>query len=222
MAEKAEENPWSNPECDQPGTKSFSACKTVAYCCVNCQTADWPKQKEECDGHLRKVGKANLGKAKGFNSQKNWIQALRFAEIATTKLKKLKDRRLETVQLISEAMSFKFDAMNFMNRNREAKECAEEIYTLWAMNQMRNPGSIKAALRLIESCLQNKAYEDAEHYARNAMFMINEMTDNFIPSEQRSLFLADGTYYLARAILRWAQVGGIPLEEKQKAGEEAI
>ena len=68
----------------------------------------------------------------------------------------------------------------------------------------------------------NHDFEGAEHYARHAMFMINEMTDNFIPSEQRSYFLADGSYHLAQAIFNLAQTGGIPPGEKQKAGEEAI
>ena len=96
----AEVKPCSNPGCDQPGTKSCSACKTTFYCCVICQTADWTKHKEECDGHLRKVGKANLEKALGFYRQQNWMQALRYGELAATKLKQLKDRRLETVQTI--------------------------------------------------------------------------------------------------------------------------
>ena len=100
MAEAAEVATCSNPGCDQPGTKSCSACKTTFYCCVICQTADWTKHKEECDGHLRKVGKANLEKALGFYRQQNWMQALRYGELAATKLKQLKDRRLETVQTI--------------------------------------------------------------------------------------------------------------------------
>ena len=89
------------------------------------------------------------------------------------------------------------------------------------MNQMRNPGSIRAALSLIQSCLHNGEYEDAERYAREALFMIN-MTDNFIPADKRSKFLADGSHWLAVAIFRLSQAGGIPPEEKQKAGEEAI
>ena len=222
MAEVAEIKPCSNPGCDQPGTKSCSACKTTFYCCVICQTANWTKHKEECDGHLRKMGKANLDKAEGFYGERNYVQTLRFANLAATKLRQLKDRRLETVQLINDALECKYYALNFMGRHREAKECAEERYTLWAMNQMRNPGSIKAAFGLIESCILNKNYEDAEHYARHAMFMINDMADNFIPADQRSLFLADASYYLAQAIRGLAEAGGIPPEEKQKAGEEAI
>ena len=218
----AEVKSCSNPGCDQPGTKSCSACKTTFYCCVICQTADWTKHKEECDGHLRKVGTANLAKAKGFKCERNFVQLLHFANLAATKLKQLKDRRLETVELIDSALMHKLDALSFMARFKEAMACAEERYTLWAMNQMRNPGSINAALQLIQSCIHNKNYEDAERYARHAMFMINDMADNFIPSDQRSRFLADGSYYLAAAILKLAGAGGIPPEEKQKAGEEAI
>ena len=212
----------SNPGCDQPGTKSCSACKTTVYCCVNCQTADWVHHKEECPGHLRKVGMANLAKAAGFHDQRNWVQALRYSELAATKLKQLKDRRLETVQAISNALTCQFDALQFMVRDREALECMKECYTLWAMNHLRNPGSMNAALLLIQSCLHNKEYEDAENYARHAYFMVAEMTDNFIPADQRPKFLADVSYWLAVAIHELAKSGGIPPEAKQKAGEEAI
>ena len=222
MADVAEVKSCFNPGCDQPGTKSCSACKTTFYCSVICQTANWPSHKEECPGHLRKVGMAHLAKAKGFERDRNWVQSLRYGEIAATKLKQLKDRRLETVQIINDALTCKYNALQRMARYREAKECAEERYTLWAMNQMRNPGSINAAFALIESCIHNNEWEDAEHYARHAMFMINDMADNFIPSDQRSQFLAEGSYYLARAIFHLAEVGGIPPAEKQKAGEEAI
>ena len=222
VAEVAEVKPCSDPGCDQPRTKSCSACKTAAYCCISCQKADWPKHKEECDGHLRKVGIANLEKAKGFEQKQNWVQALRYGEIATTKLTKLKDRRLETVKLINDALTMKYNAYGMMGRYKEAKECAEENYTLWAMNHIRNPSSMEAALALVQSCLHNGEHEDAEHYARHAMFMINDMNDNFIPSEQRSQFVADGSYYLARAIFHLTQAGGIPPEGKQKSGEEAI
>ena len=212
----------SNPGCDQPGTSSCSACKTTVYCCVICQTADWPHHKEECQGHLRKIGTANLAKAKGFQQQQNYAQSLRYGELAATKLKQLKDRRLETVEAIDEALTCKYNALGRMGRQREALECIKECYTLWAMNHLRHPGSIRAALSLIQSCLHNKEYEDAERYARHAYFMIAEMTDNFIPADEQPRFLADVSYWLASAIYWLAQSGGIPLEEKQKAGEEAI
>ena len=222
MSAIAEVKPCSNPGCDQLGTSSCSACKTTFYCSVICQTADWTHHKEECPGHLRKVGKANFAKALAFHREQNWEQTLRYAEIAATKLKQLKDRRLETVQAISDAMRCKFDALQNLGRHREALECVKERYTLWAMNHLRNPGSMTAALALIQSCLHNKKFEDAEHYARHAYFMIAEMTDNFIPADQRQMFLARASYYLAVAIFHLAQAGGIPPEEKQKAGEEAI
>ena len=212
----------SNPGCDQPGTNQCSACKTTVYCCVICQTADWAHHKEECQGHLRKVGKANLEKAKGFHQQQNWVQALRYGELAAIKLKQLKDRRLETVELIDDALMYKFNTLQRLARHRKAMECIKECYTLWAMNHMRNPGSMRAALGLIQSCIHNKEYEDAERYARHAYFMINEMTDNFIPTDQQPRLLADVSYWLAVAIYRLAKAGGIPPEEKQKAGEEAI
>ena len=168
------------------------------------------------------MGKANLDKALGFHGAQKWLQALRYGELAATKLKQLKNRRLETVQLIDQALSCKFDALNRLARFKDAMACVEERYTLWAMNQMRNPGSIRAALDLIQSCILNKKFEDAEHYARHAMFMINEMTDNFIPADQRSRFLAEGSQNLAQAIHRLAKAGGIPPEAQQKAGKEAI
>ena len=222
VAPPAEVTPCSNPGCDQPGTNQCSACKTTVYCCVICQTADWSHHKEECPGHLLKVGKANLEKAKGFKRERNWAQVLHFAEIAATKLKQLKDRRLETVLAINDAMEYKFDALQLMDRHKEALECAKECYTLWAMNHLRNPMSMVAALGLIQSCIQNGEFEDAERYARHAYFMIAEMTDNFIPVDQQPYFLAEVSYYLATAILGSAQAGGIPPAEKQKAGEEAI
>ena len=223
MAEVAEDvTPCSNPGCDQPGTKSCSACKTTVYCGVICQTADWAHHKEECSGHLLKVGKTNLAKANGFEREKNWVQTLRYAELAATKLKKLKDRRLETVGAIDNALTNKFNALLFLNRQKEALECAKERYTLWAMNHMRHPGSMRAALALIQSCLHNKEFEDAENYARHAYFMIAEMKDNFIPADKRREFLADGSYWLDTTILALEVAGGIPPEEQQKTGLEVI
>ena len=165
---------------------------------------------------------ANLAKALKFHQQQNYVQSLRYSELAATKLKQLKDRRLETVEAISEALSCKFNALQHLDRKREALECIKECYTLWAMNHLRNPGCMRAALGLIQSCIHNKEFEDAELYAREAYFMVVEMTDNFIPSNQQPQFLADVTYWLGRAIQELAQHSAIPPAEKQKAGEEAI
>ena len=168
------------------------------------------------------MGMANLVKARGFLREQNWVQSLRYGELAATKLKQLKDRRLETVQAIDGALICKFDAQQRLGRHREALECIKECYTLWAMNHVRNPGSMTAALSLIQSCIHNEEYEDAERYARHAYFMIAEMTDNFIPVDQQRRFLAEVSYWLALAIHHLAQAGGIPPEEKQKSGQEAI
>ena len=52
--------------------------------------------------------------------------------------------------------------------------------------------------------------------------MIVNDADGIIPSDQRESLLARGSLWLAIATHKLAQAGGIPLEEKQKAGEEAI
>ena len=111
------------PGCDQPGTNRCSACKTTFYCGPKCQTADWPLHKEECPGHLRKIGMANLEKAKGFCGVNNYPQALRYSDLAATKLKQIKDRPVEH---IDEAMRCKFNALNMMGRHRDALECTKE------------------------------------------------------------------------------------------------
>ena len=171
---------------------------------------------------MRKEGKENPKKANDFKRERNWVQALHFSDLAATKLKLLKDRRLETVEAISDALMCKSDALNLMFRPKKAMECLKENYTLWAMNQIRNPGSIRAALGVISSCLGIEDYDYAESLARHALFMIDEMTDNFIPTDQQPPFLAKGSRALARAIHGLARTGGILPEEMQKAGEEAI
>ena len=66
----------------------------------------------------------------------------------------LKDRLLETVVLLHDAFLCAFNALQIMNRHKEALEYAKENYTLWAMNHMRNPGMFDAAFALIQSCIQ--------------------------------------------------------------------
>ena len=212
----------SNPGCDLPGTKQCSACKTTPYCGPICQTADWAHHKEECPGHLRKLGTAHLEKAAVFHGQQNWQQTLRYADLALTKLKQLKDRRLETVEILDNAFALKSDALQRMDRHKEALECAKEHYTLWAMNHMRNPGMFDAAFGLIQSCIHNREFEDAALYAHTAHEMVANDADGIIPSDQRQKLLARGSYWLSQATLFLAQAGGIPPAEMQKAGEEAI
>ena len=212
----------SNPGCDLPGTKQCSACKTTPYCGPICQTADWVHHKEECPGYLRKLGTAHLKKAAVFHRERNWQQSLRYADLALTKLQQLKDRRLETVEIIDNAFTYKFNALQFMNRQKEALECIKENYTLWAMNHMRNPRMLDAAFGLIESCIHNGEFEDAALYAHTAHEMVLNDADGIIPSDQRQKLLALGSYWLSVATHSLAAAGGIPPAEKQKAGEKAI
>ena len=211
----------SNPGCDQPGTKSCSACKITVYCCVICQTTDWTRHKEECPGQLRKVGMANLAKAKGFQRERNWVQTLRYGELAATKLKQLKDRCLETVQAIDDALGCQFDAHTFMGQHKNSMECCKERYTLWTVNHIQHSSTIRCTLGLVQSCLLNKQFEDAERYGRHAILMINDRMDRLTLIEQQE-FLADGSFWLARAILDLTKAGRVSSQEKQKVGVEAI
>ena len=212
----------ANPGCDQPGTSSCASCGTVGYCGRTCQTADWTHHKEECPGHLRKVGKAQLEKAQGFEREQNWTQSLHYADLALTKLMQIKDRRLETVEILDDAFSSKFNALQRLNRHREALKCVQESYTMWAMNHMRSPRMFYAAFGLIQSCIHNNEFEDASLYAHTAHEMVLKDADGIIPSDQREELLALGCYWLAAATRNLAQAGSIPPEEKQKAGEQAI
>ena len=208
----------SNPGCDQPGTNQCSACKTTPYCGPICQTADWPHHKEECPGHLRKVGMANLAKAKGYNREQNWPQTLRHADLAATKLKQLKDLPVEA---IDEALKWKYYAFEYMGRHREALECAKEWYCLWPTKHT-HPPAIEASFAVIQSCIHNKEFFDAALYARTLWETERLRRDSHIPEHKREGYTARGAYELARALWQLAEHGGMPAEEKQEAGREAI
>ena len=208
----------ANPGCDQPGTNKCSGCKTTPYCGPICQTAHWSTHKESCDGRLRKMGMAHLGKALVFHRENNWSQLLRYSDLAATKLKQLKDRPLED---ISDALSYKCTALGFMGQYREQLECAKEWYCLWN-TKPTDVGAIQAAFTLIQSCMQNKEYVDAHLYASTLYEIINHKHDNKIPDDQRQRYIAEGAYSLAQATLALAQNGDIPPDEKQKAGQEVI
>ena len=83
-------------------------------------------------------------------------------------------------------------------------------------------GAIDAALFLIQSCINNNEYVDARLYASTLYEIINHKHDNKIPDAQRQRYIATGASFLSEATLRLAKDGGIPPEEKQKAGREAI
>ena len=207
------------PGCDQPGPSLCASCRLVGYCCRTCQVEDWPRHKEvDCQGHMRKVGMAHLQKAKGFNRDRNLVQLLRYSELALGKLKQLKDRPIEA---IDEALTCKFNALNFMGRNRDALECATERYCLY-LTTHTHPPAIVASFNLIESCIHNEEYEDAELYARTTWETITLSRDSHIPDDRRQYFTAQGAYFLALAMYELARNGDIPPEANQAAGQEAI
>ena len=208
----------ANPGCEQPGTSGCASCRLVGYCSRTCQTAHWNHHREECQGHLRKVGMTHRNKANVLLREHNWPQALHHSDLAATKLKQLKDRPVED---LSDALECKCTALGFLGRYVEQLECAKEWYCLWN-TKPTDVGAIDAAFALIESCITNKEYADAYLYSSTLYEIINHKHDNKIPDDQRQKYIARGAYVLAEATLRLARDGGIPSEEKQKAGQEAI
>ena len=168
------------------------------------------------------MGDDYLEKANGFDAQNNFAQSLRHSELALNMITKLNPRTIGVIRLLDTAMRIKFNALNFTNRKMEALECAKERYSLWSMGYMRHCGMLAAAFQLIEGLIHNKEYEQAALIARTAYEMIIKDTDNVIPEDKRQQFLAEGARCLAQAICSLSDSGGIPPEEKQKAGEEAI
>ena len=209
----------ARPGCDQSGPSLCGSCRLVGYCCRTCQVEDWPRHKEvDCQGHMRKIGMAHLQKALGFNRDRNWMQSLRYSELALVKLKPLNDRPIEA---IDDALSYKFNALNFMGRSREALECATERYCLY-LREHTHPPAIVASFDLIESCIHNEEFVDAELYARTTWETITLSRDSHIPDDRRQYFTANGAYYLASAMYELAKNGDIPPEANQVVGLEAI
>ena len=220
----------SHPDCSLPGTSSCGACKTTSYCGAKCQTADWHRHKESCEGQLRKIGAGHLAKVKAFAFERNWLQATRYLDLAFAKLKLLKDRSpmsLESIQLLGDALFYRckvIEACVNMGPRRHflASACAEERFQLWHSSQgSQSPGTIAAFFTRIECNMLNNQFEIAEYDARIANFLCGD-NESLIPEAQRSSYIAESARLFALAILRHAQAGGIPPERKEKAGEEAI
>ena len=220
MSEKeAEITICTRPGCDQPGPSLCASCRLVGYCCRTCQVEDWPRHREEdCQGHLRKIGMAHLQKARGFKRDRNLMQSLRYSDLALVKLKQLHDRPIES---IDDALLYKFNALNQMDRNREALECAQERYCLY-LTSHTHPPAIKASFDLIESCIFNEEFEDAALYSRTTWETITLSRDSHIPDNEREWFTAHGAYSLAWSMLELAKDGDIPPEANQAVGQEAI
>ena len=68
----------------------------------------------------------------------------------------------------------------------------------------------------------NKEFFDAALYARTLWETITLCGDSHIPDHLREQFTARGALELARALSHLAEHGGMPLEEQQEAGVEAI
>ena len=161
---------------------------------------------------------SHLQKARGFHQDRNWVQLLRHSELALVKLKQLNDRPIED---IDSALRFKFNALNYMGQKRDSLECAQERYCLY-LTSHTHPPAIHASFDLIESCIHNEEYEDAELYARTTWETITLSRDSHIPDNLRQYFTATGAHYLAKAMLHLAQHGDIPPEANQTVGQEAI
>ena len=136
----------------------------------------------------------------------------------------MKDRPLEA---ISDALKCKCDALKSLGRNTEFLQCAEDNNKLWAMARGPvHPSTIEASHYFLEALMHNKEYHDAEVFARTLWEIIHsidiEHVDNILLLDKRQTYLAMSSNMLALAIFKLAESGGIPAEEKQKAGEEAI
>ena len=207
------------PGCDLPGTSFCASCRLVKYCCRTCQVEDWPRHREvDCQGHIRKVGMAHLQKAKGFHRDRDFVQTLHHSELALVKLKQLNDRPIEA---IDGALIEKFAALNMMDQRRESQKCAEERYCMY-LTKHTHPPAIDASFCLIESCIRNEEYFDAELHARTTWETITLSRDSHIPDDRRQWFTAQGAYFLAMAMYNLAKHGDIPPEANQVAGQEAI
>ena len=103
----------SHPACSQPGTKFCGMCKTVGYCCANCQTADWPRHKVSCEGQLLKVGKGHLDKARVFHQNCDWLKSLHRYNLALEIMNRLKKR---PHQDISEARRYESQARRTLDQ----------------------------------------------------------------------------------------------------------
>ena len=161
---------------------------------------------------------AHLEKARGFNDARNFPQTLRYSNLALTKLKQLKDRPIEA---LDDALKFKFNALNLLDHNREALECAKEWYCLH-LTKHTHPPAIVAGFALIESCMHNKEFADAVLYARTTWETLTICRDSYVPEHQKQLYIAKGAHWLAQATWRLAESGGIPAAKKQEAGRETI
>ena len=113
----------SHPSCSQPGTKFCASCKTTGYCSAKCQTDDWPRHKESCEGRMHKMGKDYLLKVIRFCEARDWLQALRYCDLALSKLNLMTNPPTGD---ISVARGYKFKSLEALGRYEESQEYIED------------------------------------------------------------------------------------------------
>ena len=122
----------SHPHCSQPGTKSCGLCKATAYCSADCQTADWSRHKESCEGRLHKLGREYLVKA----------IAIKHCDLALTKLNSMVEKRLLD---LSVALGYKGQALRALGLHAEALEWEKDMcqdFAVWPLFIGAKKGSI--------------------------------------------------------------------------------
>ena len=130
----------------------------------------------------------------------------------------MKDR---PVELIDDALVYKYQALKFMAKHKDALECAKEWYCMYPTSHT-HPPAINASFAVIESCIFNEEWFDAALYARTLWETITMSRDSHIPDNLREEFTARGAMELARALWQLAAFGGMPAEEKKEVGVEAF
>ena len=133
----------------------------------------------------------------------------------------IKKRPLEA---ISEAMVIKCTALKFLARYSESLQYAKDNYNLLAMARgPAHPKTIDAAFFLIDCLLHCKEWDEAHLLAHTLWEIIhsNNQVDNDVSADQWQEYIARGAHFLSQAIFMLAMNGGIPPEEKKKAGENA-
>ena len=120
------------------------------------------------------MGLANLEKARGFDRVRHLQQTFRYADLAATKFKQMKDR---PVELIDDALVYKYQALKFMAKHTDALECAKEWYCMYTTSHTYPP-AINASFAVIESCIFNEEWFDAALYARTLWETITMSRDS--------------------------------------------
>ena len=140
----------SRPGCSVRGTSSCGSCRTTPYCGAKCQTADWPRHKESCEGQLHKLGKAYLVKAKKLYREFDWIEACKYCDLALTKLKRPLDD-------IAEVWRCKCLAAKDLDRY---EECANDIDSISPLSTAAEKGYLTVVQYLVRRGMDQNMTDD--------------------------------------------------------------